>query len=397
MSCDPIEILACTSEAFVAQATQRGIHRPHSLDIYRRAFRKGTCRSTGASLSCAPIERTQHEHSTIKFVQRQQDGLESESVILPYRSAAGRRRNSLCVSSQIGCAMGCTFCETGQMGLMRNLSIQQIVGQWFAARFMVPDRSIETGSNQRSTTDGADDTDKETHPEHEVLGGKLSVSSAPSVVKAVEIDNIVFMGMGEPMDNLDAVIGAIQVLTDRNGASIAPAHISVSTVGRIEGILRLSALARQPGFRKLRLAVSINAPNDEIRSQIMPINRAAPMRALMDAMRQWPTHGRQRVLIEYVLIPGVNDALEHADELCAYLRPLTCTVNVIPYNPRRDSPWPAPTEQAVRGFVQRIDDNGQFVKRRQTLGRSMMGACGQLGNPGIRRRRLVDATLSDTA
>jgi 23S rRNA (adenine2503-C2)-methyltransferase len=197
------------------------------------------------------------------------------------------------------------------------------------------------------------------------------------------------MGMGEPMDNLDNVIQAIAVLTDRNGAAIAPARVSVSTVGRIEGIRRLAALVRHEGFHKLRLAVSINAPNDAIRSSIMPINRGTPMAELMKAMLEWPTDGRQRVLIEYVLIPGVNDAPEHAAELCDYLRRLKCTVNVIPYNPRRNSPWPAPTDESVRQFVQQIHDRGQFVKRRQTLGRSVMAACGQLGNPAIRRRRLI--------
>src|SRR5262249_42285389 len=165
----------------------------------------------------------------------------------------GAMTRTLCVSSQVGCAMGCTFCETAQMGLMSNLSASDIVAQWFAARF----------------------------------GG----------VGSPDITNIVFMGMGEPMDNLDAVIQAIRILTDQNGPAIPPARISVSTVGRPAGIQRLAQLARQPGFHKLRLAVSINAPNDAIRSQIMPINRSTPMAALMDAMRQWPTTEKSRVLI----------------------------------------------------------------------------------------------------
>jgi len=193
--------------------------------------------------------------------------------------------------------------------------------------------------------------------------------------------------MGEPMDNLDHVIQAIRVLSDQNGPAIAPARICVSTVGRVDGIVRLAQMARQPGFRKLRLAVSINAPNDDIRSQIMPINRSTPLGALIDAMLMWPTDGRQRILIEYVLIPGVNDAPQHAAQLCEYLRPLQCTVNVIPYNPRRDSPWPPPTEDQVGQFVRQLHERGQFVKRRQTLGRTVMAACGQLGNPAIRRRQ----------
>jgi 23S rRNA (adenine2503-C2)-methyltransferase len=245
--------------------------------------------------------------------------------------------------------MGCRFCETAQMGLMKNLTAGQIVAQWLSARW-------DFGT---------------------------------------EIDNIVFMGMGEPMDNLHAVMQAIRVLCDRNGAAIAPARVSVSTVGIPGGIVRLADVVRQAGFRKLRLAVSINAPNDEIRSRIMPVNRAAPLHELMQAMLHWPTERnggapRQRVFIEYVLIPGVNDGLHHAEELCEYLRPLHCTVNVIPYNPRRDSPWPAPDEERVRAFIQRIHERGQFVKRRQTMGRNAMAACGQLGNEAIRHRRFVD-------
>jgi 23S rRNA (adenine2503-C2)-methyltransferase len=368
MSDHPIDILSLSSLRFCEAAQALGISRNTAIDVYRRFFRDGVLDVSWAATPIQPIVRTHREHGTTKFVQRHDNGrqgLETESVILPYVSTAGRPRNTLCVSSQIGCAMGCTFCETAQMGFMKNLSVSHIVGQWFAARHLAIWRS-----------------------------GDLAIENdEPGVQDTVQsIDNIVFMGMGEPMENLDNVIGAIEVLTDQNGAGIAPSRISVSTVGRVDGILRLAALARQPGFHKLRLAVSVNAPNDEIRSRIMPINRSTPMATLMEAMLQWPTNsggGRQRVLIEYVLIPGVNDAEQHAAQLCAYLRPLKCTVNVIPYNPRRDSPWPAPSEESVREFVKQIHEHGQFVKRRQTLGRSVMAACGQLGNPTIRGRKLV--------
>ena len=344
-----IDLASLTSAEFAEVARTRGVAAPRALEVYRAGFRQRRLEVDWAALPAYPIARIQREGETTKFILRHEDGLETESVVLPIAGSTGRLRHTLCVSSQVGCAMGCRFCETAQMGLMKNLTASQIVAQWLAARF-----DLDTA-----------------------------------------IDNIVFMGMGEPMDNLDAVVQSIRVLCDRNGAAIAPAGISVSTVGRPQGIVRLAALARTPGFGKLRLAVSINAPNDEIRSQIMPINRATPMRELMEAMLQWPTDsgsnggGRQRVFIEYVLIPGVNDALEHADELCHYLRPLRCTVNVIPYNPRRDSPWPAPSDESVRAFIQRVHDNGQFVKRRQTMGRSVMAACGQLGNQAIRRRRFV--------
>lgn len=334
----PIDILSLTSGQFLEQAAGLGVRPPEAMDIYRRVFRDRAPPAVDwISLPPQPVIESRREARTIKFTQRLGDGLETESVILPRESRTGRTRNTLCVSSQIGCALGCVFCQTGRMGLARNLDTSEIIAQYRAARH----------------------------------------------VFGFNVTNIVFMGMGEPMENLPAVIPAVRVLVDRNGPAIAPARISVSTAGRVEGIKRLADLAREDGFRRLRLAVSLNAPNDDIRSRIMPINRAEPMDRLMEAMLAWPGCDRSRILIEYVLIPGVNDAAAHADELCAFLRPLACTVNVVPHNPAGDSPWPAPREESVRRFVDRIIAHGQFVKRRQTMGRSVRGACGQLGNPHL--------------
>jgi len=338
-----IDILALTSDRFVEAAAAIRVPRDDALSIYRRWYRSGPTEHDWIAAPPPDPLRVQEEAGTRKFIQRLPDGLETESVILPQTSRAGRTRNSLCVSSQIGCAMGCMFCETGQMGLMANLTTGQIVAQWHAARFALDTR----------------------------------------------ITNVVFMGMGEPMDNLDAVIPAIEVLVDRNGPAVPASAISVSTVGRVDGIARLAELARRPGYRQLRLAVSLNAPNDRIRNEIMPVNRSAPMSRLMEAMLAWPAANRLPLLIEYVLIPGVNDQLEHVTDLCDYLAPLSCSLNVIPYNPRRDSPWPAPTEDAVDRFVAAVRECGQFVTRRRTMGRTLMAACGQLGNADIRRRRFT--------
>ncbi len=271
--------------------------------------------------------------------------LETESVIIPMRHRTGPSR-TLCVSSQVGCAMGCEFCETAQMGLMRNLSPAEIVSQWWCA----------------------------TH----TLGERIS--------------NIVFMGMGEPLDNPESVIGAIEILTDHRGPSVAMRRITVSTVGRIDGLELLREQMSRPGWKQLGLAVSVNAPNDEIRSRIMPINRAMPLGDLVPVLEGWPLRSGSAICVEYVLIPGVNDAPEHADELAALVRHVRCCVNVIPYNPRRDSPWPAPTEQACWEFLGRLESRGQFCKLRKTKGRKTMAACGQLGNERIRRRRFVELT-----
>jgi len=283
-----------------------------------------------------PIVRRIEDGELTKFVQRTHDELEIESVVVPMPRTHGLWR-TLCVSSQVGCARGCTFCETAQLGLLRNLTPGEIVGQVVAAQ-----RDFQQG-----------------------------------------IRNVVFMGMGEPLDNFEHVIQAIRVMMDPSGLSLAGERITISTVGRVAGIRRLAQL----GWRRLNLAVSLNAPNDEIRSQIMPNNRREPMAALRDALLAYPLRNCQFFMLEYVLIPGVNDAREHAFEVAEYLRPLKCMLNVIPYNPRRDSPWPAPTEEAVEQFLAWAREAGQGCKRRVTKGRDQMAACGQLGNRALARHR----------
>ena len=189
------------------------------------------------------------------------------------------------------------------------------------------------------------------------------------------------------------------MLTDHNGAAVPMNRITISTVGRIDGLRRVGELMREPGWHRLGISVSINAPNDEIRSRIMPINRSSPMGALRDALFELPNSERRKIIFGYVLIPGVNNAPGHAAELAEYLSPFGLVggdrtprgmVNVIPYNPRRGSDWRAPEEHEVRAFIDELMRRRLFVKRRWTKGRSRMAACGQLGNPQIRKRKYID-------
>ena len=332
-----MDVLGLTFEEVLARLNPRRHEVARLREDYARTLR-GPADSGPFVADVMPVERHVRDGDLIKFVQRLPGGLETESVIIPM-SGYSRTWNTLCVSSQVGCAMGCTFCETAQLGLLRNLSAGQIVGQVVAAR--------------------------------RVFGAAIR--------------NVVFMGMGEPFDNFDEVIQSVRVLCDPSGLSFARAHVSISTVGRVAGIRRLAALQ----WRRINLAVSLNAPNDEIRSRIMPINRAEPMAALREAMIEYPLRKCQFIMIEYVLIPGVNDAYAHAVELAEYLRPVKCCVNVIPYNPRLESPWPAPREEAVRAFIDWLNGAGQFTKRRITKGRSYMAACGQLGNRAFSRKAPV--------
>ena len=359
MGADRVPILGLPLTGFLAAAKEAGAFRtlppPECARMYREFHRTGAVPPGGFPAWVADgrlaVRAVHVDGETLKFTLDLGDGLETESVVIPMRHRDGSVTRTLCVSSQVGCAMGCRFCETAQMGLMRSLAPSEIVAQLHAARFGVQDPW--TGA------------------------------------QGFAVKNIVFMGMGEPMDNLESVIGAIRVLTDRNACAIAPVHVTVSTVGRTDGIRRYGDLVRERGFHRLNLAVSLNAPNDRIRSEIMPVNRAEPIARLMEELVAFPKRPNAAICMEYVLIPGVNDADEHCDEVCGLLKPLRCSLNVIPYNPRRSSPWPAPDEGSVQRFVRRAIANGQFCKRRGTKGRSAMAACGQLGNERIRARKFV--------
>jgi 23S rRNA (adenine2503-C2)-methyltransferase len=341
-----------------------------ALARYARLFREGATEQRGLSVA-APSPSRVHESDSpegrvIKFTSvvpgpdapgAAGKTFETESVLIPMIGKLRRLQYTLCVSSQVGCAMGCTFCQTAQMGLIRSLTAEEIVAQWYigAHRFGLP----------------------------------------PS--------NLVFMGMGEPMDNLDNVLDAIAVLTDRRGPNVPMSRITVSTVGRVDGIERLAQKIHEPEWHRLGLAISLNAANDEIRSKIMPINRGLPLARLRRSLEAWPIYGGAKLCIEYVLIPGVNDAREHAAQVADFVRGrdrpgspypgprLPGLINLIPYNPRDQSPWPAPTEESVERFLQWLHEEGVFAKRRRTKGRDTMAACGQLGNPEIRRKDVYRA------
>ncbi len=288
----------------------------------------------------APIVRRRREGGLVKFAQRLSDGALIESVIVPMRTReAGKARTTLCLSTQVGCRMGCAFCATGRMGLVRNLTPEEICGQIAAA---------------------------------------ASLGARPS--------NLVFMGMGEPLDNFDNLVAAIRRLVDsRPAAGERPLAYStrqmiVSTCGLVPGIARLAAA----GWRRLVLAVSLNAPNDEIRSRLMPVNRKYPMAALRQALLDYPLRGRV-FMAEYVLFRGVNDRREHAAELAEYLRPFRACVNLIAWNPVRGSDgraapseFESPTAAEVERFKRWLNAEGQYARRREAKGRRIAAGCGQL-------------------
>jgi 23S rRNA (adenine2503-C2)-methyltransferase len=287
-----------------------------------------------------PVRRQECDHgTTVKTLWRLFDGALVESVLMRYPD-----RVTVCVSSQAGCGMNCPFCATGQAGLTRNLSTAEIVEQVVAAA-----RSVARG---------------------EVPGGRPG--------SADRIGNVVFMGMGEPLANYAAVLGAVRRLTDPvpDGLGISARGVTVSTVGLVPAIDRLAAEGLP-----VTLALSLHAPDDELRDELVPVNTRWQVAQALDAARRYFDVTGRRVSIEYALIRDVNDQAWRADRLGRLLAARGkgwVHVNPIPLNPTPGSRWTASDPSVMHGFVEALRGHGVPVTVRDTRGREIDGACGQL-------------------
>ena len=265
------------------------------------------------------------------------DGRPVETVLMRYRD--GRR--SLCVSSQSGCPLTCTFCATGKMSFGRNLSASEILDQALHFRRLEQARRLN--------------------------------SAAPPLRpsgSAIGVNHLVFMGMGEPLMNFDAVIAACERLPD---VGVATSHTTVSTVGWLPGIERLA----HEGPR-VRLALSLHAPDDALRSELMPVNDRYPLADVLEACRAWRAARRRRVYVEYLMLAGVNDRPEQASALARLLRPNEAfKVNLIPYNPAGGE-FEGSDREAIAAFRERLIERGVPATVRLTRGRDIAAACGQL-------------------
>ena len=270
--------------------------------------------------------------TTRKTLWRAFDGALVESVLMRYPD-----RVTMCVSSQAGCGMGCPFCATGQAGLTRNLSAAEIVAQVVAGARLLADGQVPGGPGR--------------------------------------VSNVVFMGMGEPLANYPSVVAAVRRLTEPvpEGMGISQRSVTVSTVGLVPAITRLAAERLS-----VTLAVSLHAPDDELRDTLVPVNRRWPVDEVLSAAWNYAAVTGRRVSIEYAMISGVNDQGWRADLLGSLLAGRLAHVNLIPLNPTPGSKWTA-TEPAVqRDFVRRLESHGVPVTVRDTRGREIDGACGQL-------------------
>jgi 23S rRNA (adenine2503-C2)-methyltransferase len=319
-----------------------------SMTNLPRALRERLAVETDLRLLRPQSQQVSASGLTRKVLFFLRDDNSIESVRMDYHD-----RCTACISTQAGCGMGCSFCATGQMGLTRNLSPGEIVAQvlYFA-------REIRQQEVQRATA----------------LGIQAELTEHP-------ISNVVLMGMGEPLANYEATWQAVEALTDERGYDLGARRITLSTVGLVPGIQRL-AEEELP----INLAVSLHAPDDALRNQLVPPNQRYPLHELMSAVRAYAEKTRRRVTIEYALIDGVNDRLAQAQALAALLAGLLCHVNLIPLNPTPDSPLQPSSRQQVDAFRHELQWAGVPTTVRMRRGIDIEAGCGQL------RRREMDGS-----
>src|SRR2546426_2429230 len=334
---DLAELERASLEAALADL---GHPRFHAGQIFRWMYRRGVTdveamtdlsRELRADLTSsftlttpAVVERDRSVDGTEKFLLRLADGRQIESVFIPDTPSM-----TFCISTQVGCAMACAFCLTGKMGLARHLTAGEIVGQV------------------------------------RVLAGALQMRDAAF--------NIVLMGMGEPLHNYDETMKALRILADEHGFALAPRRITLSTVGLLPALERL---AKEPVMPNL--AISLHAPTDVQRGELVPINRKYGVQDIIEACRRVQLKKRSRITFEYVLLAGVNDRPEDARRLARLLAGVKSKVNLIPLNAAAGIPFERPSDETVDRFAQVLADHQLTVSVRKSRGRDIRAACGQL-------------------
>jgi 23S rRNA (adenine2503-C2)-methyltransferase len=300
---------------------------------------------------------------THKLLLRYPDGEAIETVLMLYRDRA-----TVCISTQAGCAMGCPFCATGQAGFRRQLTTGEVVRQ-----VVVADTVLRSG--QLRAASAADDGDWDLPGDHSAADApRASHADTPEVASRLgitRVTNVVFMGMGEPLANLDVTIASLRYFHEQLGLSAR--HLTVSTVGLVPGIRRLAELGLP-----VTLAVSLHAADDTLRDELVPVNRQHPLAEVEEAMRDWRAATNRRVSIEWCLIGDVNDSIQDAARLAAIARRTRSHVNVIPMNPTPGVQWREPSDSAVRAFMDELERRGAQATLRDTRGRDADAACGQL-------------------
>jgi 23S rRNA (adenine2503-C2)-methyltransferase len=322
---------------------RRGVTRVQSMTNLPRTLRG----ELDAAFVLSTPQTVAHERSndgTEKFLLELADGRRIESVYIP-----GTPGDTFCISTQVGCAMACAFCLTGKMGLVRNLTAGEIVGQV------------------------------------RVLADALTLRDKPF--------NIVLMGMGEPLHNYDETMKALRILADEEGLAVPPRRVTLSTVGLLPALERLAGEAIMPN-----LAISLHAPTDLQRGALVPLNKKYGIADIIRACRRFPLRKRARITFEYVLLAGVNDQPEDARELARLLAGVKSKVNLIPLNAAPGIPFERPSDDAIDRFAKILAERGLTVSVRKSRGRDIRAACGQLIVEGQRKspaQQLAAAAFGD--
>ena len=318
----------------------RGIERFHARQLYRWVYKRGVTDFERMTDLAKPLRARLRDEFTLstptvvsdeqsidgtrKFVLQLADGKRIEAVFIPDTPSM-----TFCISTQVGCAMACTFCLTGKMGLVRHLTAAEIAGQV------------------------------------RVLAAATSLLDFPF--------NIVLMGMGEPLHNYDHTMKALRMLHTEHGLAISPRRVTLSTVGIVPGLERL---AREPLMPNL--AISLHATTEEQRTMLVPPNRKYPLAQIIDTCKRFPLKNRSRITFEYVMLAGVNDSPDDARRLVKLLSGIKAKVNLIPLNPAPGIPYERPSDERVDRFAQILADRYVTVSVRKSRGRDIRAACGQL-------------------
>ncbi len=307
------------------------LYRPHITDFSQMTDLSKESREmleSQAYFTWPEIAEIEHsKDGTVKYGFKLSDSNYIESVLIPEEE-----RNTLCVSSQVGCAMGCEFCLTGAGGFRRNLTPGEIVGQVVKVRDWLYD---------------TDDSD-------------------------AFLSNIVFMGMGEPLANFDNLVIALDILTEQRGLDFSDRKITISTCGLVHKIRELGEKT------KVNLAVSLHSVDDTIRSKLMPINKRHPLADLLEACRNFPLPRRKRIMFEYILIKNLNDSESDAEMMAEKLKGIPCKINLLPYNESKGLPFKRPADKQIERFQQILWEAGYTVLVRSSRGSDISAACGQL-------------------
>lgn len=323
-----------------AALEERGYERFRARQIFRWIYRRGITdigamtdlprplrESLAGEFTLATPQiaaRDRSSDGTEKFLLALRDGRQIEAVFIPDTPAM-----TFCISTQVGCAMACAFCLTGKMGLVRNLSAGEIAGQV------------------------------------RVLAGALNLRNTAF--------NIVLMGMGEPLHNYDETMKALRILADEHGLAVPPRRVTLSTVGLLPALERLAHEPLMPN-----LAISLHAPTDVKRGELVPINKKYGIAEIIDACKRFPLRRRSRITFEYVLLAGVNDAADDAHRLAKLLAGVKAKVNLIPLNAAAGIPFERPSDAAIDSFARILAERGVTVSVRKSRGRDIRAACGQL-------------------